>query len=335
MWNRLVLIAALLVVPALPASAFLLWGNPGGRPTGRAVGPSTAPNGIIAYWGMEAASAALRGPTHYVIQVCEPAGTPCFSVGTDATTGQITPAIVSAATGVNTPCNNTTNVCILGGGAGNGIEFYDQSGNGLDALVQVAHDDPIFVVPVSVGGGTGCPSTFSASMYCAYSPTNNIGARPTGPPTATCPCSIMAFAIDTVGTVGSGSFGPVAVQTDSGNFTIESDGGEIDFYGGLAAHRLADTSANHWYNAIGSSDSGGGFVATNNSAGASVSESQSPISGHMDLMGVGAAGAGGWIGYWFKGAFWQNNGGALPVTSANAATMIANTCTRATGSSTC
>lgn len=280
----------------------------------------TAGTGILGYWGIEAASSALRGPTHAVIRVCLPSGGSCFDVGTDATTGEITAATVAFnGSGALSACNNTTTICVLGSTSGD-VEFYDQSGNGHNIPGAAGHALPTFVV------AGGCPSPILSTIYCVQS-TSTVLASTTGSVASTCPCGVMSMAIDTLGNVHQMSL----TGGDGGNWTLYSDNGTLDFFNNGTNNNILSSDTNNLYDVIAGSGPSG--YATANSTSISVTGVQSNFTNQLSLMSV--PGSPALTGYIIKGAIWNAVSSALAVSSGNAATMISNSCTRITGSSAC
>lgn len=256
----------------------------------------TSPSGIHGWWGLEAASTADRGTA--AVNVCLPSDSACADVATDATTGQITSTIVTAA-GLST-CNIGVVNCTI-------KIFYNKGAGGGGDMAQATEANRYrFGVPGN------CPGAL-ATFYCADAWNTGLIYVDTSA-SHTCPCSLMGVFYDTAG----GAYNTV-VSTTPFNPALYANSGKVDFYASSDQTITSTATLNTWYMAVGLSGASGYInangtsqAATNVIAGATVvdainSESSAPASPFS--------------GFVFKAGVWDAPG----VSSADAATIITNT----------
>ncbi len=256
-----------------------------------------APTGIHGWWGFEAASSATRGAT--AINVCLPADSLCADISTNATTGQITSAEVTAA-GLSA-CANSVTICTV-------KTFYEKSASGLSSDLTNPNivNRPTFKIP---GGGNGCPTT---SLYCACFDAGAPNALVATATTLSDPFTIMAMFNNTA------SLTYAATLAADDFHALYMNAGTLDFFVS-ADQNLGGTAINTWYVGTGASGASGFIHAMPPGAAAELTTSATddtpPVGTHDLLSSDLPAGADFFTGCMFKAANWSAAVSAANVTS--------------------
>lgn len=152
--------------PPARAQVGLPWPGPGTPASSGGGGGYTGPGDVktfTAWAGFRAYSSATRG--NKFANVCQPAGSNCIDLNTDATTGKAP----NAPTVNGSACNNSGHVCTV-------AKLYDQTGGGNDFSNGTPAQQPLYLT--SALSSMPCGQYAKASTQSLSMITNPVIAQP-------------------------------------------------------------------------------------------------------------------------------------------------------------